>query len=195
VQWPIDGLVLDQGRIGACVAMAGAHFLNTRPPRRRSTKAPPWRETDAIGWYGACTRVDRIRGVFDPSKSWTMASNDTGTTVTALGKVLRARGLITEWRTAFGLEHCRGALQHGPVLLTLPWYFAMFTPNRKGYIRRGGLQPGWHAVVAWADDGMNTIRIRSSWSRWWGLAGDALLTYTTLSALLDEGGTCTILVP
>lgn len=195
VQWPIDGLVLDQGRVGACVGMAAAHFLNTRPPRKRGSKAPPWREVDAIQWYGAATRIDRIRGVFDPYASRAMSSNDTGTTVNALCKVLRARGLIREWRTAFGFEHMRGALQLGPVLVTCGWDAAMFSPNRNGYIRRGGLAIGRHAVVAWADDNLNTIRIRSSWGRWWGVAGDALMAYSTLESSLAEGGDCTVLIP
>lgn len=195
VQWPIDGLVLDQARIGACVPMAAATFLNARPPRKRGSKVPPWREVDAIHWYGSATRIDRIPGVFDPYSSRALRSEDTGTTVNALAKVLRARGIIREWRTAFGLEHMRGALQLGPVLITCPWDWSMFHPDRHGYIKRGGPTTGRHAVVAWADDNMNTMRLRLTYGRWWGLAGDCLIRYSTMDSLLGEGGDATVLVP
>src|SRR5215207_1538402 len=176
--------VMDQGATSQCVAYAGTKYLESGPIVQKSPVVPQV-------LYNECQRVDE----------WPGEAYD-GTSVRALFKVLKTRGLVSEYRWAFEftpvIDH---VLYRGPVVMGTSWHREMFTPDRWGYIAPDGPIDGGHAwlIIGAARDRKNpdgstgAVRMINSWGPNWGSQnGRAWITFANLDKLIkDDGEACT----
>ena len=129
---PADTYPLDQGSEGACVGFSWSHELAFRP-----RPIPGVTDLVAQGIYHEAQRVDE----------WPGEDYD-GTSVLAGAKVVAARGLMSEYRWAFGLDDVvRTVAYKGPVVLGINWYTGMMRPDGDGRIRPTGELEGGHAIL------------------------------------------------
>lgn len=164
---------LDQGTEGACVGHGWAHENAARPVARPSSSEL------AFALYREAQKLDQWPG-----------EDYSGTSVLAGAKAMQARGLLQEYRWAFGLDDALVAIsRHGPAVIGVTWYEGMFNTNSEGFIRPTGRRVGGHCVMV---HGVNvrsrTVRLRNSWGRGWGVNGDALLAWEDLAFLLKNKG-------
>jgi hypothetical protein len=176
--WTILPKKLDQGSNGACVGFGFSNAMICKPGKFL-------REVDndfAHGIYQDAKRNDEWEG-----------EDYDGTSVLAGAKVLKERGLIEEYRWAFGVDEVLSTLANvGPVVLGLNWYEGMFYPDESGYIRPTGDWAGGHCIVA---RGLSMKRervmLKNSWGWGWGRWGGCFLTFDDLDKLLhDQGEAC-----
>lgn len=176
--WIVPGPVLDQGGTSQCVAYSGGKYLLTHPV----VNALP----DLPTLYRDCQRNDEWEG-----------EDYDGTSVRALMKVFKARGLISEYRWAFDSQTLLNALlTTGPVVVGTTWHMDMFTPDRHGYIHPTGSSVGGHAYLLVAcntrrnnpDGSFGAVRILNSWGPGWGQKGRAWMTVRALEQLLGDWG-------
>lgn len=176
--WIVPGPVLDQGGTSQCVAYSGGKYLMAHPV----VNAVP----DLSTLYRDCQRVDE----------WPGEDYD-GTSVRALMKVFKSRGLISEYRWAFDMQTLTTALlERGPVVVGTSWHMNMFTPDKHGYIEPKGQIVGGHAYLLVAcnlrrknpDNTIGAVRMLNSWGRGWGDSGRAWITVADFGALLKDRG-------
>jgi hypothetical protein len=168
---------LDQGQDGTCVAAAWLHGHASRPLERpvsnymirmyyrEAVKYDPWSENDGPDF-------------------------NFGTSTEAGAKVAMLMGWIDGYYWANSIQDVRLALGYeGPVMAGVPWYESMFEPDADGLLRIGGSVAGGHEVElnGYRITG-DLIRIHNSWSRNWGVNGEAFIKATDLERLLKEGG-------
>ncbi|MFJ4010901.1 hypothetical protein [Streptomyces sp. NPDC090026] len=189
----IDG-AHDTDEVGSCTGNAAATALSVALSaagmRRAGLEADPvaaqkW----AIQLYAEATQQDEfLPYVWPPA--------DSGSSGLGVARALKTRGLISSYTHALDADAIAAALQHGPLLIGMPWFNAWFTPSRDGFVdtvanwRTSGLVGG-HEVCA---IGLETVaqdhagriipdrtvlRLRNSWSRSWGDRGDFLLRLST----------------
>lgn len=197
VHWRILGPHLDQQSVGACVPTSGAEACNAigtyrhpmgagRQVHRRGQRL--WKMEDVLRWYAQITLEDEFPGNWTPD----LQGQDTGTSANALGKVLRFKGIVDEWRHADDLPTFLSALQAGPVLLGIWWHQSMFHPDVAGVIHPDGSKVGGHEITAIGDDATGFVEIRNHWRNhdgsWWGRNGNAFISYADLEALLVDQG-------
>ncbi|MFO7563846.1 MAG: hypothetical protein R6X02_14465 [Enhygromyxa sp.] len=186
-------LVLDQERQGACTGFAVTHALAAAPhPRRAGLDATFARETI----YWAAQKLDPFEGGAYPGAT----RHTTGGSLLAAAKVLRARGLIREYRWAFDLDEVLYTIsQLGPVVLGVPWYEGMSEPACCGMLHPTGRRKGAHAVLARGVDlRRRTVLLHNSWGRGWGRRGTALMHWEDLAGLLTrskDAEACVLLKP
>lgn len=176
--WIVPGPVLDQGGTSQCVAYSGGKYLMAHPV----VNAVP----DLSTLYRDCQRVDE----------WPGEDYD-GTSVRALMKVFKARGLVSEYRWAFDMPTLVAALlERGPVVVGTSWHLDMFTPDTYGYIYPEGQIVGGHAYLLVAcnmrrknsDGTTGAVRMINSWGPRWGDGGRAWITLQSLESLLWDNG-------
>lgn len=168
------GPVTDQGKEGACVGHGWTGELSAYPAPAKL--ADPNRY--AYDLYKACQKIDEW-----PGEAYS------GTSVLAGAKELTTRGMIKEYRWAFGLDDLIMAIGHkGPAVLGIPWYSSMYDAP-KGKVTVGGSLVGGHCILArGVSMTFRTVLLRNSWGPSWGLGGDARISFTDLDRLLKEGG-------
>lgn len=184
--WLSRGVAYDQGNTSQCVAYAGVRWLTTHP----IVNSPiPFGEL-----YTQAQRVDEWPGE-EPDYE--------GTSVRALFKVLTARGFVQEYRWASSAEMVVAwLLTRGPVVMGTDWDYGMFTPDRWGYITRGGGVAGGHAYCLIGANRnkrhplsghIGAVRLMNSWGPKWGdQNGRAWMSFTTLDQLIRwDGEACT----
>lgn len=173
------GPQLDQGRDGACVGFSWTQELFTSPVR--VAIAP---STDPNGF--ATGIYHRARQLDD-----TPGEDYEGTSVLAGAKVIKEHGWMAEYRWAFGIDDViQALLYNGPVVLGIPWYDDMFTPDVANVIHKGGGLAGGHAILAngyQGAAGRPVIHLQNSWGDW-GNDGGAWIDTATLADLLSEDG-------
>lgn len=206
VDWPRRAPVLDQGQLGSCTANAGTGLLATdctgRPgltsvtitvAAARASRgcftpgvyAPD--EDFAVRLYSLATRLDSIRGQYRPT--------DTGSSGLGVAKALKALGLATSYSHAFSLSALTSALQHGPVMIGIPWLNSMEDPDGDGRIivePASGIAGGHEVEIARYDASMGDYWITNSWGSGWGIDGRAYLTTPDLRWLLSQQGDVTV---
>jgi hypothetical protein len=188
--------------LGSCTANAGAAALAFLLGTGRladvglSATDPTVCEEFAIRLYHDETRADDIPGTWPP--------DDEGSSGLGIARALKRRGLIGGYVHATNADDLASLLQHGPVLLGVPWFRAWFTPDTDGFIDAGDWASsqfaGGHEVLAIGLDAVaqnpdgsvipeqTIVRLRNSWSRGWGLAGEfrmRLSTYVALRRYID----------
>ncbi len=109
-------------------------------------------------------------------------------------KAMQERGWLTEYRWAFGLDDVLESIARlGPAVLGLQWYEGMMAPDHLGWLHVRGDLVGGHAILArGVSVSRRYVRVRNSWGRGWGQAGDCLLSWDDLGRLLDEQGECAV---
>jgi hypothetical protein len=191
----LRGDVLDQGTVGACTAFATCHALNSGQLRStiwHRSRARLLRAGDALDIYSAATQLDPWPGSYPP--------DDTGSSGLAAAQAAQARGLISRYEWAFGIDHVIGALQLAPVLFGATWHYDMLSPDAKGNIRPTGGPIGGHETVlfGWLDDEQVALGLNSWGPRWgrrgYGAPGGVFrLTRGDLATLLEDQGDATVL--
>lgn len=166
---------LDQGQTSECVAFSFEGWLNASPTRTLDGPTP-----QAI--YDRAQQLDE----------WHDHPHD-GTSVRAGAKVMAEQGRIGEYVWGQTLDDVvHWLLLKGPVVIGIPWYEAMFDPDRHGFVTPGGAVAGGHALlVTGANRLARVVRVRNSWGPDWGINGNCLMRFDVLDRLLfQEGGEC-----
>lgn len=153
----------------------------------------------AIGLYSDATHRDEWH-----DQAW--PTDDCGSSGLGVAKALKARGLIDHYAHATTAEELCRDLQHGPVLMGMPWLSAFFEPVGQHALLDD--IPGWqHSPVAGGhevcivalehvayrptgglDYPRTILRIRNSWTRSWGDDGEfrvSLALYQQLRSQVD----------
>ena len=181
------GLPLDQGNVGSCTGNACAGALNTQP--LHVARGRYLTEVDALALYESATLLDTQPGSYPPT--------DTGSSGLAVAKAAKAKGLISAYRHAFGIEGALGALQQGPVITGVHWYESFDQPDSAGMVWIGGQVRGGHefVVVGYVAQKVDPYVVAmNSWGKTYGLSGRYKFTVDTWTRLLAEDGDVTILV-
>lgn len=189
VEWQIPEF-LDQGREGACVAYAFGHALLGEPPQGVRDITDRWL-VERLYWNAQ--RKDPFPGGAYPGADPHME----GTTLRAALKVLKAKGMISEYRFLREAGDVRWALQEGIVVLGTKWYGNMnFVTLFRGIMKTGGTFIGGHAYAARAyRQRGDLIRIRNSWGRRWARGGEAWMRVRDLENLWADYGEAVVICP
>lgn len=182
VSWAHPGPVLDQGDVGSCTGNALADCLNTLPLYKSGAFLD---ERSAIAIYTWATHHDNVPGSYP--------KEDTGSTGLAACKAGKHLGLLSGYKHAFGVEHTLGALSLQPVMIGIPWYNGMFTPDGDGFVNVTDGVAGGHEIAVIGNDTLNQfVTLLNSWGSGWGMNGTAKLRWSDLERLLAEQGDCTV---
>lgn len=193
----------DVDALGSCTANSATCLISILRTADSLAKAgldvtdPAAAERWAIGLYSDATHRDQWHDAAWPAQ-------DCGSSGLGVAKALKARGLIDQYGHATtALELCRD-LQHGPVLMGMPWLEAFFEPV--GQMALLDAIPDWekspvaggHEVCIVAlenvafertgrlDYARTVLRIRNSWSRSWGDQGDFRMSMAIYQALRPQ---------
>ena len=190
----------DQGTEGACVGFAWTHELAARP------KVIVRDANFAQAIYKRAQLLDPW-----PGEAYSGTSVLAG--VKAVQEIKNSRGnsLIREYRWGFGLQDVMRILgYYGPVVLGINWFYGMYFPDDKGFIKYGGDQVGGHAIMANGirivkkdssgaypvpfenvDLDKSWVRLHNSWGTEYGVGGDCFVTLRDLDLMLrDQGEAC-----
>lgn len=200
--WQRFSPILDQGQIGSCTGNAGIGALGTDPlygPVLQFVPGLNFDEGDALNLYHDATVADPYPGTYPP--------DDTGSDGLTIGKVLKSRKWISEYRHTFSLIEAVKGLQLGPAITGIPWTASMFEPDTDGFLNvdfSSGVVGGHELVVdavlpVYSDAGeldyrKSYIRLSNSWGIGWGRNGRAYLTLADWGALLDRQGDVTFFI-
>lgn len=176
--WP-DEKAWDQGATSECVAYSGSRLLVAGPVTNDAI------ECNKL--YRECKEVDEWPG-----------DEYEGTSVRALMKVLKRRGLIESyhwtWEVNTIVEHLMSV---GPLVVGTTWHLDMFMPDKWGYIAPTGPPVGGHAyTIIGVNRGKKhpltghegALRVLNSWGPNWGEDGRAWLSFAHMQRLLDDYG-------
>lgn len=183
-----NGVILDQGREGACVGFGWtAEALSTPVAvdlKRVKAEAPEDPTAFAHAIYQRAKKID-----------WWEGEDYEGTSVLAGAKAMQELRLVKEYRWCFRIEDVIDAiLTKGPVVLGIYWHESMYeAPD--GVLEVSGDIVGGHCITAvgfkLAKDsitGEDTIILQNSWGYSWGTWGLAEIRVSDLKALLDNDG-------
>jgi hypothetical protein len=183
-----NGVILDQGREGACVGFGWtAEALSTPVAvdlKQLKADAPEDATAFAQAIYHRSKQIDPWEG-----------EDYEGTSVLAGAKVMQELGLVKEYRWCFKIEDVIDALlTKGPVVLGIYWHESMYSAP-EGILEVSGDIVGGHCITAvgfkLAKDsatGEDTIILQNSWGYSWGTWGLAEIRVRDLKALLDNDG-------
>jgi hypothetical protein len=172
--WITTGAAYDQGWTSQCVAYAGNRWLTTNPIKNAII---PFQEL-----YDDCQQNDEWLG-----------ENYDGTSVRALFRVLKRRGLVSEYRWTWDvdvlLDH---VLTRGPLVVGTDWYGGMFEPDKDGFVHLTGAIAGGHAwTVIGASRDRGSFRAINSWGAEWGQSGRFWISFVNMHhLLLAQGEAC-----
>ncbi|WP_107488371.1 C1 family peptidase [Streptomyces sp. CB01201] len=206
VAWTRRTPVLDQGQLGSCTGNAGTGLIGTDSAARSGqtsvtitatgasashgfftagVHAPD--EDFAVRLYSLATHLDSISGQYPPT--------DTGSSGLGVAKALKALGLASGYTHAFSLTALTSALQHGPVMIGIPWLNSMFDTDADGRIpiaRSSGVAGGHEIELNRFDATTGDYWITNSWGTGWGVSGSGYFTTPDLRWLLSQQGDVTI---
>lgn len=170
-QW-VTGPILDQGQKPQCVGYGCRDWLSAAPNSdHRRSPAPST-------LYRMAQQRDGIAGKHD------------GSTVRAGLQALQDLKRVASYHWAASIDDVvQWLLGHGPVILGVSWYEAMFEPDANGLIRIGGSVAGGHCLLAVGVDTIaRTATLQQSWGVSWGRHGLCDISLDDLARLLREDG-------
>jgi hypothetical protein len=183
VLWPRYSPILDQGDLGSCTGNAMAGWLGCAPHCRSIDTGTAYTEAIAVDLYELATRLDAFPGEYPP--------DDTGSSGLAVAKAARRRGYISAYSHAFTTNGLLNALQHQPVIVGVPWYDEMFTPDLTGEVHIGGQLVGGHEFLIRGWDG-EYLHADNSWGPGWGVDGSFKLSLATWNTLRAQQADVTV---
>lgn len=178
----------DQGKEGACVGFCLGHELAARPAEVKGldydflVENVYWEAQKNDPWHGGS--YPGAVPVYH------------GTSVLAGVKEIQKLGYIKEYRWAFNIDDVLYGIGHnGPAVLGIPWYYDMYFPDDKGFIKPTGQLVGGHAILGRAINvKKGYVTLRNSWGKNWGKDGDCYITFEDLETLLNQRGECCFLM-
>lgn len=184
--WAYFRKPLNQGGEGTCVGHGWWHWLMTSPIIQVS-KYPLARDI-----YIACTGVDEFPQNDGPDFQF-------GTSVRAGGKVLKSRGLVSEYNSTtdvytmadwIGGKDSDGHFVGGPLVIGVNWYDGMFAPDAEGFIKPSGQVQGGHCVclLGWNEKDGVFSGINSWGSDWGPKKGRFKIDAGDMHVLMTQGG-------
>jgi hypothetical protein len=193
----------DVDALGSCTGNAATALVSVLHTTQSLAAAgldvtdPVAAEQWAIGLYSDATHRDQWN-------EYTWPVQDCGSSGLGVAKALRSRGLIDQYGHATtALQLCRD-LQHGPVLMGMPWYQAFFEPAGASALLddipdwQDSPVAGGHEVCITAledvaldaagglEHARTILRVRNSWSASWGDAGEFRMSLAIYQALRSE---------
>lgn len=180
------GVILDQGREGACVGFGWTGELLASPMPFRTTAESA--NQFALGVYKRAQQLD----------SWP-GEDYSGTSVLAGAKAVKEKGYISGYRWAFNMDDVRSAvISEGPVVIGIPWKQDMYETRPSGLVVASGEPVGGHCLVLTGynprarlkgEKGLLEVyRWRNSWGPSYGINGNGFIKADDLAALLKETG-------
>ena len=187
------GPILNQQDVGACVGFTCADTMNTGKFHfSRMRRIPRGKYLDSrwgFGFYDRATDLDEFT-----DENW--PPDDTGTTVLAGAKALKANWFINEYRWAWDMSGFLAALQRQPVMLGTLWTSGMSDPNSEGLIRPTGDLVGGHAYMAYGlSYTKQRIKCRNHWTADWGIKGDFYIGLDDVDWLISQQGEVLVPIP
>lgn len=179
----VPGIVLDQGREGACVGFGCTAEALASPVRWRPVDPDtpgPWAHLNpaqraAREVYRAAQRIDEWEG-----------ESYEGTSVRAGMLVGRERGWWDGFRWAFNMIELRAALELGPIVIGVEWRDGMYDAPG-GWLTPEGLVVGGHCLLVTGYSApRNAYRLRNSWGKEWGRNGQAYIAAGHLDQILFQ---------
>jgi hypothetical protein len=177
---------LDQGEEGACTAFGSEHEKAVGPIHISNVS-----NQSALSLYREIQAMDRSMGYNFPN----------GATTLAAMKTLKARGDITGYRWAFGIDDVVDTIcTFGPVCLGIEWRHNMYQTKPDGLVVSSGPVVGGHFITAVAYDVHPThgpvVGWLNSWGKTYGVADTRLnapggigwVQVDTLNAILAADG-------
>lgn len=178
-----EGPVLDQGHEGACVGFGWTAHAICDPNAPAATPWVGWLNDLARSFYKRAQKLDKWPG-----------EDYSGTSVLAGAKVMKEKGLISEYRWCFSIDELRDAVVNiGPVVIGIPWYSGMYDVRHvmeKGkdsyaLVEISGDLVGGHCItVTGYDFETKMFRWRNSWGKWYGIGGSAYIKEEDLNSLV-----------
>jgi hypothetical protein len=165
VLWPRYSPVLEQD-VGCCSGAAMVGWLGCAPHALSAVDTKAFDLELAHKIYSLATRYDPFPGQWPPE--------DTGSSGLAASKAARQLGYISGYSWAFTTNGMLSALQRGPVMIGVPWYEGMFTPDDNYRLWDRGKVAGGHEVLVRGVLGPDLV-LSNSWGAGWGNQGEALL--------------------
>lgn len=184
-RWWTGGLVLDQGREGACVGFGCTGEALASPVRVRfPDPVAPVAHANAVasGVYHRAQEIDEYEGI-----------DYEGTSVRAGMLVMRERLWIREFRWGKDMDDLRLALELGPVVIGVTWRDGMYETDEHGDVTVSGPVVGGHCLLItgyspnFGGRGQR-FRWRNSWSSTYGLRGNGYIRPTALDDVLFADG-------
>lgn len=187
-----QGLPLDQADVGACTADAVVGAGNSAPNLKPGH--PVRTQRDAYVLYGDEIKLEG--GTFPP--------DDWGGSGLMVCRAAKARGWVSSYRHAFGIEHALLALVKRPVITGVSWFASFDDPDSSGLVKiaPGSNIRGGHEIVAdelvvpagatIADLDEILVGLWQSWGPEWGQGGRFYWSAATWSDLLARQGDVTV---
>ena len=184
-----EGIVLDQGREGACVGFGWMGEVLSEPISPERQPEFNFANDLAKSYYKRAQKIDQWPG-----------EDYEGTSVLAGAKIMQEEGYLGEYRWCFGIDDLRDAIINlGPVVIGVPWYESMYETDDQGIVVIGGNKVGGHCILVTGyipekeinGEKQEVFRWRNSWGKEYGIDGSGYVRYTDLDALLkDQGEAC-----
>lgn len=172
------GYAYDQGNYPHCVAFTAKGMLNTAPFSTFEPYDVRSRYSTTEFYNGAQERDE-----------WPGVDYD-GTSGSGVLKYLTERGIIAEYRWAFGIDDfLRTLSHHGPLGVGAWWMSGMWDPDEKHLVSYEGSRDGGHQFEAIGiHPAVEEVEFMNSWGTTWGDRGRFRMKFDEVEKMLNDQG-------
>ena len=133
---------------------------------------------------------------YDPWEGGELAYE--GTSSDAPYRLMRERGIISQWRWCFGVDDINLTLRrYSPVTVGTYWHDSMFQVDKSGFLvvdRNSSIVGGHEWLVLEYDDSDDWYTMLNSWGELWGRKGRARVKGDDFRYLIENNGDATTVV-